>query len=179
MGTVLYRAFSAENELLYVGISLRGAQRMKEHEKLSGWFSDVSRVDLEWFETRQSALVAEREAIIADGPIYNTHHNGKKSNHETQSDDFEKDEISFDVSGEMVGFSRQKLRPLYKLSEVADLLSVSTKTVRDWINNGSIGFIELSSHWRHVRGHEEKRKVVDYRISGWQILDFIDSLGGR
>lgn len=179
MATVLYRAFNQSDDLLYVGISLRAAQRVHEHKKLSGWFQEVSRLEFEWFETRQSALVAEREAIKSERPKYNKHHNGKKSEQEICEDDFDKDELSFDISGEKVAFRKHKLKPLYKVSEVADLFSVSASRVKDWIETDKIGAIVIAEHWRHVRGHEEKVLIKDYRVSGWQILDFIDAMGGR
>lgn len=70
MRTQLYRHFNAAGELLYVGISINAARRSKEHNK-SSWFGEVSRIEIEWFETRESALKAEISMIRTEKPKYN------------------------------------------------------------------------------------------------------------
>lgn len=58
----LYRHYDAEGALLYVGISSRPGYRLSQHEERSAWWKDIARVDLEKFESRAAALLAEAEA---------------------------------------------------------------------------------------------------------------------
>lgn len=73
--TALYRHFSSEGALLYVGISLSWPARTKAHVKGSRWFDNVARVEIERFPSRQAALDAEREAIKSEHPQFNIIHN--------------------------------------------------------------------------------------------------------
>src|SRR5262245_16427481 len=71
----LYRHFDADGQLLYVSISLRAVRRPSEH-RATPWSSQVARVNVEKFPTRQAALAAKREAIHAEGPTFNRVHVG-------------------------------------------------------------------------------------------------------
>ena len=72
--TALYRHFDADGVLLYVGISNSAMKRLDEHRAASHWSLDIARVELKWFETRDEALSAEREAIMNESPRHNIHH---------------------------------------------------------------------------------------------------------
>lgn len=67
----LYRHFSEEGELLYVGVSLTVPARTHAHSNLSSWFDDVVRIEIERFETIKDAWEAETEAIRNERPKYN------------------------------------------------------------------------------------------------------------
>jgi hypothetical protein len=69
--TCLYRHFAADGTLLYVGISLTAVQRLREHREDSHWYSQVSRIELQWLESRLDAIRAERIAIATERPKYN------------------------------------------------------------------------------------------------------------
>jgi hypothetical protein len=71
--TALYRHFNGDGTLLYVGISLSVVQRLSEHAA-SPWFKRISRIDVEWFDSRAQARAAEREAIQDERPIHNVVH---------------------------------------------------------------------------------------------------------
>lgn len=79
--TSLYRHFSRDGALLYVGISLRPLRRLGEHGD-SKWFDEIAKVEMERFPTRLHALTAEREAIISERPIHNVIHNRPKRRRE-------------------------------------------------------------------------------------------------
>jgi hypothetical protein len=68
--TSLYRHYNATGELLYVGISLSAINRLYEH-KNSVWFADITKVDIEQFETRMLAIDAETIAIRNEKPLFN------------------------------------------------------------------------------------------------------------
>jgi len=75
MRTALYRHFSSDEALLYVGISLSWLSRTKAHSRSAAWFEQIARVSIEWFETREAALDAERVAIKNERPKFNVIHN--------------------------------------------------------------------------------------------------------
>lgn len=74
--TALYRFYNPSGDLLYVGISVRPWTRWKQHKGQKDWAEEVATQTIEWWPTRAEALVAEKEAIIAEEPLYNVIHNG-------------------------------------------------------------------------------------------------------
>ena len=70
--TVLYRHFAADGTLLYVGIAVDEKARWRLHRRESPWACFVARVEREVMPTRDAAEAAEREAVRAERPIYNT-----------------------------------------------------------------------------------------------------------
>lgn len=72
--TALYRHFDADGALLYVGISNSAFKRLDQHKAASHWAMDIARVEMKWFETREEAISAEREAIRNESPRHNIRH---------------------------------------------------------------------------------------------------------
>ena len=74
--TALYRHFDAKGNLLYIGISASAMARMCQHKQAAyKWTDDIATMTVEWLDSRYSALRAERDAIIAEKPMYNINHN--------------------------------------------------------------------------------------------------------
>lgn len=71
MRTALYRHFDAAGQLLYVGISLSAVQRLAQHKQTARWFTNLARIDIEWFPNRRLAEQAERAAIWHESPRFN------------------------------------------------------------------------------------------------------------
>jgi hypothetical protein len=69
--TCLYRHFDASGTLLYVGVSLHVVVRLIGHRDTAHWFSQLARIEVEHYPTREAALVAEAEAIRTEKPRYN------------------------------------------------------------------------------------------------------------
>lgn len=69
--TTLYRLFDAAGDLLYVGISTRPMQRVREHSKGQTWWTEVASQTFEHFPTRPEAATAELAAIRTENPRYN------------------------------------------------------------------------------------------------------------
>lgn len=67
----LYRHFNDKNDLLYVGISSCPFKRTKNHSKTAKWFSSVSTIKIEKFDTKQEADNAETKAIFLENPKFN------------------------------------------------------------------------------------------------------------
>jgi predicted GIY-YIG superfamily endonuclease len=77
----VYRCYDSEGRLLYIGCTQDLDARMAVHEcdgKNPASVELMRRIDLleyEEFPDRASGLKAEREAIAAEAPLLNTHHN--------------------------------------------------------------------------------------------------------
>jgi hypothetical protein len=69
--TTLYRYYDAQQRLLYVGITCRGAKRAAEHAKTQPWWPRQVWMRSEHFDTWAEAEEAERVAIKAEKPECN------------------------------------------------------------------------------------------------------------
>lgn len=75
--SVVYRAFNADNDLLYVGVTCQPNNRFNIHEYQTRWWHEVDRVELsQVFPDRQDAEDAEALAIDMFEPLYNRHYPG-------------------------------------------------------------------------------------------------------
>jgi hypothetical protein len=70
--TALYRQYDAQGNLLYVGIALSVQSRTLMHKSCSPWLNSVTRIEIEWYPDRSSAMDAESIAISSESPKYNT-----------------------------------------------------------------------------------------------------------
>lgn len=70
--TAVYRLWDADGQLLYVGCSHDPRARYVEHERLQPWWPAVDRYEEIWCDTRKEAEAAERIAIGAEQPAYNS-----------------------------------------------------------------------------------------------------------
>lgn len=69
----VYRCYSDQGELLYVGTTGHLGRRLAAHaEKI--WFLQVRGITLEWYPDEIEAGLAERRAIHVEHPKYNTVH---------------------------------------------------------------------------------------------------------
>jgi predicted GIY-YIG superfamily endonuclease len=72
--TALYRIYDADGALLYVGVTGNPKRRFAEHASDKSWWALAARRDIEWYESRASAEMAERAAIRAHDPYHNRDH---------------------------------------------------------------------------------------------------------
>lgn len=70
MGT-LYRFFDKDGVLLYVGITSRGVERVREHAASKSWWDAVANATFEHFEKHDDLLEAERNAVFSGKPQHN------------------------------------------------------------------------------------------------------------
>lgn len=70
-GPCVYRCFTADGSLVYIGSTSTRLKRLKIHETQSGWWPEVADVKTDRFPTIFEARAAERLAIIAEAPAYN------------------------------------------------------------------------------------------------------------
>lgn len=69
--TAVYRLFSADDELLYVGITHDLKTRLGDHGRRKAWWPAVSFVPVEWCDSRAEALRREAQAIVHEAPRFN------------------------------------------------------------------------------------------------------------
>lgn len=74
--TTLYRAFTSDGALLYIGIARSWPDRWSGHRRSAEFFHDVARLAIEKHPTREAALEAEAKAIRTEKPQHNVMHNG-------------------------------------------------------------------------------------------------------
>lgn len=74
-GRWLYRLWSADDTLLYIGVTDRGRAREKEHARTKPWWPQVHYITVEPIATRAELMHLERVAIRKEHPLFNIQHN--------------------------------------------------------------------------------------------------------
>ncbi|MDI5965768.1 GIY-YIG nuclease family protein [Streptantibioticus silvisoli] len=69
--TAVYTLYSAEGEIIYVGISNSPHARWKAHADTKDWWSTVATREIEWFPSRLEAEARERLLISECRPMWN------------------------------------------------------------------------------------------------------------
>lgn len=154
--TALYRHFNSDGELLYIGVALSPTYRLRQHLDVSHWAHQISQIEVCWFDNRPAALEAEREAIKKEKPLYNIRHKYKPPPPKNKR----REESEEHLFKGLVTF-----RAGYLLSDAARELGITESRIKQYMQSGRIGFINI--------GTETRRR---YLITGWQIIDFLDSL---
>jgi hypothetical protein len=68
----LYRSFSSNETLLYIGKTMHFPARMRTHKKHAPWWVNIARIEVEWgFDSAEALDLAERRAIATEKPLYN------------------------------------------------------------------------------------------------------------
>lgn len=150
----LYRHFGAKDELLYVGISISAMARLAQHKEASPWFEEITKVTIEHFATRQEAITAEREAIAKEHPKYNVQH--KQIDEKSFRQQFDEARLERAVA---------TYQPIYTITEAARILNTSERFVKRYIVEKQLGAKIMPGRGKNVR----------YFITGWQLIDFIES----
>lgn len=66
----VYRLF-AENRCLYVGMTKDLDRRLDEHRYSKEWWSEVDRIESDWYPTRSEAMIYEEGFIRRLDPVHN------------------------------------------------------------------------------------------------------------
>lgn len=72
--TALYRLFTVDHRLLYLGIAEDPDARWLGHAATAPWWPLIVHKTVEWFTDRTAALDAERIAVQNERPIFNVQH---------------------------------------------------------------------------------------------------------
>jgi hypothetical protein len=67
----LYRHFSSDGTLLYVGQSLSAFERFRAHRRSAAWAEDATVMRIELYESRDAVRQAETRAIREEKPRFN------------------------------------------------------------------------------------------------------------
>ena len=74
----VYRIWSANGDLLYVGCSVNPLSRIMEHSKYKAWSVEIDTVKVQWFGSKPEAQAAEKSAIQSENPRWNNHYTGEQ-----------------------------------------------------------------------------------------------------
>lgn len=116
---------------------------------------------MEKFKTREAALKAEREAIIKERPKHNTHHNKPVAvapepvKLPTAIKTYA-EKSRWELTHRTVNF-----KPVYRVSEAAQILNIGQAATKRAITDGKLGHIMVDGF---------------IRVTGWQIIDYIEWL---
>lgn len=67
----VYWIIDAEGRVLYIGCTRDLHQRLTAHRRRQAWFPRAARIEVQTYETRAPAIVAETEAIYRERPPFN------------------------------------------------------------------------------------------------------------
>lgn len=70
----VYALFNADDEIIYVGCSQSLIQRLFDHQRRQGWWTEVSRASFFHFATLEEARAKEADVIRRVNPVYNVQH---------------------------------------------------------------------------------------------------------
>lgn len=151
--TALYRHFDAGGRLLYIGISLSPTYRLAQHRGCSAWFRDIASVTIQWFPDRPAALDAEREAIRAENPEFNTVH---KLTFFEESAAEQAEESCATLARKVSRFGT-----CYRAADAAKAIGIQTAHMRLAMAAGDVPYYSNGQHTL---------------ISGWAVIGYLEAL---
>lgn len=166
----LYRHFDLSGALLYVGVTNRIPNRIKEHSKHSSWWSQIARIDIEHFPDRESVLKAEREAIINEKPKHNIQHACRLvPDQQATIQPNAKSSIGGKLTKSQDAITARlvNLRPLYTIQQASELLGVSSTMLRAEYLRDHLNFIDIPN---------PRSEGTTQYVTGWALLDWIENL---
>lgn len=148
----VYRHFDKQGNLLYVGCSLSAVHRLSQHSQVSPWFTEIAKIDVEKFNSRDAALAAERQAIQTEKPKYNKRLTKPpvppRPAAEASATELLRKITKFEVA--------------YTLQELGKIFNCGPIVIRNLIAAGKLGSIKLSRNRLPV-------------VTGWQLIEFLEN----
>lgn len=130
----VYRHYSNDGKLLYVGVSAKPLLRTDIHKNKSEWFKDIRYITIEHCESKLMALEVERAAISIERPLFNER---KKSLKQT----IDKEKCSYNQYLDLMGKRKAEIIELYKsgktYAEIGFNFGISRQRVEQIINSES------------------------------------------
>lgn len=77
----LYRHFDCQEKLLYIGLTNDPERREPDHRSQSFWMELTVRSEVESYDSLPKVRAAERDAILAEQPLFNRQHNESPEAH--------------------------------------------------------------------------------------------------
>lgn len=179
--TELYRHFDAQDNLLYVGISLSTVSRLSQHKDHSHWFKEISKVTIQRFPTREEALKAEVQAVFSENPKCNINLRKTEKAIKKENDKYRLEMAESAVPNKMSDYSRRELtgrivrfETCYSLKEIQDIVGITKVELERYITNGNLLYFE-------VEGANTGRWPVKIhkKVTGWQFINFLDFLQNK
>jgi len=163
----LYRHFDEWGNLLYVGVSLSTIQRLSQHKHQSHWFNSIHTITIQQFSSREEVLEAERIAIQKEEPQHNLNLNLFKNGTPPIITKDKREDSRVNLTNHIVEF-----KPMYSFEDAAHVFGVGTSKIKEWCEVGKLGYVVISKRWNAQYNKWSLKK----RITGWQILDYIENL---
>ena len=175
--TDLYRFYSSDEKLLYIGISFCALRRFMQHRKEKPWSGDVKRIEIETYATRTEAEAIEKAAIKSENPLYNVVHNngGQKV-----PDKATEKEIEATISLDEIDILRQRVVDLTQsraewktiIEELRRSMSEQSKLAQKYQEKAEELQEQLDEyknapetcHVTHLMSSYEFRKVIGYQF---------------
>lgn len=160
MRTHLYRHFSADGTLLYVGISMSALIRLSQHKVHSAWFDNIRSVTIELFDSRKDGLEAERRAIETELPKHNIIYKkdivvikeeAKECLSQRSAENLITKVVNFDV--------------WYSIDDLP--VPLRRGQIIQYMDEGKLGFFELPNN---------RQTKMNRYVTGWQLIDFFEWL---
>lgn len=157
--TQLYRFYSQNGTLLYVGISLSAISRYGHHKLNGDWWLQVSRMELVNYPSRKTAEKAETAAIVNERPLFNKNHSTFKSEEERN---MAIDDAARIGRGLRIPAETQKLE--YEIVEVLAARNLEKQMLIDEITEyGELG--DCPEGWLSYA------KSKEFQVDSWEALD--------
>lgn len=160
----LYRHFDSDGALLYVGISVHPTLRTYQHMHVSDWSDEIANITVERFDARSKALAAETEAIRVENPKYNIQKRLRRT--EKWRDKLARITETAAEKSRVDIVRGVVLRPLYTVDAAADTAGVTKAVLKREISAGNLAYVMLPA---------PKADRLDMYISGWQLIDWVES----
>ena len=161
----LYRHFDANDNLLYVGVSLSAFTRLSQHKSNSHWFDEIVRVDIQKYPNRQQVLLAEIEAIQKENPRYNLQRHSKVKE-ETNRINWHAQESKEDLVKRIVRY-----KPIYSIKDASEETLISVAKIKQAIQKGNLSAFEVGRLQR-----PDNKTIIKYKITGWALIDWIEQV---
>jgi excisionase family DNA binding protein len=154
--TYVYRAYSQEGALLYVGMSDNVERRLEAHRSSkSEWVGRLAKVTVQPHPDRAAAAVAELEAIRSERPLYNVSGSGGKQS------PIRLIRIAERVKAEACDGL------FYTAQETADKLNRSLGAVYDLIAAGELQSVKSTPRGRHRIPADALEAYVTKLVDAW------------
>lgn len=172
----LYRYFNKDNTLLYIGESLHAVGRACQHRAVSSWYFESTTMTIERFDCKKDARAAERIAIKEEKPLHNIVHNNKiadavpvKATGVNGKEEYtglvtKKDDPWAKRAKEdrMILLRSVVYKPLYRLSEAAEMLCINATKLKELAAAGEISVI-IADNLRMY-------------VTGWALIDYLENM---
>ncbi len=144
---VVYRLYDRADLLLYVGITDNWERRRKHHAVVQPWFPLVDRVETETVESREAALLRERDLVRSLAPVHNRQLQLREPYHPV--DDMDETELIDHVTG----------------PQAAEVLGVDPSVVRRACIQKRLRGTKRGRDW-YIRREEVERYAAERKNSG-------------